>query len=93
MMIFWNYIKTKTRISDSIGDIKYVQVDGSECMAKTDEEKANVFCNHFSGVYVVENNDPFDTLQTNEKLSSMPDISFGYVDIVTRLKKLNINKS
>jgi len=44
-------------------------------------------------VYVVENNDPFDTLQTNEKLSSMPDISFDYGDIVTRLKKLNINKS
>jgi len=50
---FWNYIKTKTRISDSIGDRKYVQVDGSECLAKTDEEKANVFCNYFSSVYVV----------------------------------------
>jgi len=44
-------------------------------------------------VYVVENNDLFDTLQTNEKLSRMPDISFDYVDIVTRLKKLYINKS
>jgi len=44
-------------------------------------------------VYVVENNDPFDTLQTNEKLSSLPDISSDCVDIVTRLKKLNINKS
>jgi hypothetical protein len=90
---FWTYIKTKTRSSDSIGDIKYVQVDGSECLAKTDEEKANVFCNYFSSVYVVENNVPFDTLQTNETLSSMPDISFDCVDIASRSKKPNINKS
>jgi len=60
---FWNYIKTKTRSSDSIGDIKYAQVDGSECLAKTDEDKANVFCNYFSSVYVVENNAPIDTQQ------------------------------
>jgi len=44
-------------------------------------------------VYVVKNNAPFDTLQTNETLSSMPNLSFDSVDIATRLKKLNINKS
>jgi len=89
----WNYIKTKTRSSDSIGDTKYVQVDGSECLAKTYEEKTNVFCTYFSSVYVVENNAPFNTLQTIKTLSSMPNISFDCVDIATRLKKQNINKS
>jgi len=34
--IFWNLINTKTKNVDSFGDIKYVQVDGSECLAKTD---------------------------------------------------------
>jgi len=62
-------------------------------MAITDEKKANVFCNYFSSVYVVENNAPFDTLQSNETLFSMSGISFDCVDIATRLKKLNINKS
>jgi len=57
----WNNIKTKTRSSDSIGDKNYVQVDGLECLAKTDEEKTNVFCNYFLSVHVVENNAPFDT--------------------------------
>jgi len=44
-------------------------------------------------VYVVENNAPFDTLQTNETLSRMPYLSFDCVNIATRLKKLNINES
>jgi len=44
-------------------------------------------------VYVVENNAPFGTLQTNDTFSSMPNISFDCVDIATRLKKLIINKS
>ena len=48
----WNYIKTKN--VDSIGDIKYVLDNGLECLAKTDEEKANVFCNYFSSVFNVE---------------------------------------
>jgi len=90
---FWNYIKTKTRSSDSIEYIKYAQVEGSECLAKTDEEKANVFCDHFSIVYVAENNALYDTLQTNDTSSSMPNISFNCVDIATSLKKLNVNKS
>jgi len=36
----WNDIQTKTRSSDSIRDIKYIQDDGLECLAKTDEKKA-----------------------------------------------------
>jgi len=45
----------------------------------------------YSSVYAVENNAPFDTLQTDETLSSM--LSFDLVKIATRLKKLNVNKS
>jgi len=78
---------------DSIGNIKYVQVDGSESLAKTYEDKANVFCDYFSSVCVVENNAPFETPQTNETLSSMPNKSFQFVYVVTRLKILNVNKS
>jgi len=40
--IFWNYIKTKTKTSRSIGDIRYVKDDGSLSFAKTDKDKANI---------------------------------------------------
>jgi len=73
--------------------LDYVKVDGLECLAKTDEEQANVFCNYFSSEYVVEYSAPFDTLQTNENLSSMPNISFDCVDIVTRLKHTKCKKN
>jgi len=38
---------------DSTGKIKYVQVDVSECLAKTDEDKAIVFCGFFYRVYML----------------------------------------
>jgi hypothetical protein len=70
----------------SIGNIKYVQDDGSECLAKTDEEKAYVFCNYFSNVFNAENHSTFDSLPVKANLSSKPSKSFDCADIATRLK-------
>ena len=90
---FWNYIKTKTKNIDSIGDIKYVLDDGLERLAETDEEKANVLCDYFSSIFNVEKDSVFDTLPIIENLPSMPSINFGCADMAIRLKKLNVNKS
>jgi len=60
---FWNCINSKTKNVDSIGNIKYVQVDGP---AKADEPKANVFCDYFSSVYVVEKDASFGILPIEE---------------------------
>jgi len=49
----WYYKNTKTKNLDSIGNIRYVQAHGSQCLAKTDEDRANVFCDYFSSVYRV----------------------------------------
>ena len=68
-------------------------VDGSVCLAQTDEEKSNLFCNYFSSVFNVESDSSFDSLPIVENLPCMSSIIFYYDDIVTRLKKLNINKS
>jgi len=85
---------TTTKNGHTIGNIKCVQVDDSECLAKTDEDKANVFCNYFSVVYVVEKDATFDTLPIKDNLSSMPDTCFEGVDIATRfLKKMLINQT
>ena len=90
---FWNYIKTKTRSSNGIGDIRHVKDDGSISLAKTDEEKANIFCNYFSSVFNVEDDSSFDELPINDNVTSMSSINFDCVDIANRLKKLNVNKS
>lgn len=90
---FWNYIKNKTRASDSIGDIKYVKDDGSISLAKTDEDKANIFCKYFSSVFNIEGDSSFDTLPMYDNISDMSDINFDCDDIAKRLKKLNVNKS
>ena len=86
MLINWNYIESKTKYSSCIGEIKYVQEDGIECLAKTNEEKANAFCNYFSSVFNVESNVTFDKLPVFHNISSMPNISFDYADIVLKLK-------
>ena len=90
---FWNYIKSKTKNSSSIGDIKYKNINGEELLATTDEEKSKVFCDYFSSVFTIEN-DNFEPLQVkNEIKNVMTDISFNAVDIQLRLGNLNVNKS
>ena len=74
---------TKTKKKDSIGDhIKYVLDDGSECLAETDEEKANVFCDYFSSIFNVEKDSVFDTLPIIENLPSMPSIHFDFRNLL-----------
>ena len=51
---FWNYIKSKTKNSSSIGDIKYKNINGEELLATTDEENSKVFCDYFSSVFTIE---------------------------------------
>ena len=90
---FWNYIKTKTKITQSIGDIRYVGNDGSESYANTDNEKANIFCNYFSSVFNIEDDCAFERPPIRDNVTSMSEINFNCVDIACRLKKLNVNKS
>ena len=90
---FWNYIKSKTKNSSSIGDIKYKNINGEELLATTDEEKSKVFCDYFSSVFTIES-DNFEPLQDkNEIKNVMTDISFNAIDIQLRLGNLNVNKS
>jgi len=61
--------------------------------AKTDKDKANIFCNYFSSVFNIEGDSSFDKLPIYDNMSSMSSITFDCIDIAKRLKKLNVNKS
>ena len=51
---FWNYINSKTKSHNGIGDLLYSNENGEEVIISNDQDKANVLCNYFSSVF---NND------------------------------------
>jgi len=50
---FWTYIKNKTSLKTTIGDVK-TRVDDKEVILSNDEDKASAFCNYFSSVYTID---------------------------------------
>ena len=89
---FWNYVKSKTKSSSSIGDLKYKNTNGDECTAKTNIDKSDAFCNYFSSVFTRENDDDFEKLECKQA-NEMPDIVFTVENIKLKLQNLNVNKS
>ena len=90
---FWNYVKSKTKNTTCIGDIKYLNENNEQCIAKTNEEKSEAFCNYFSSVFTRESSDAFESLECKNEAEDMSDISFKIENIKMKLKHLNVNKS
>ena len=90
---FWNYVKSKTKNQSCIGDIKFKNENDEVSVAKTDEDKADAFCNYFSSVFTRENKDVIENLNLNVQDTFMSDIVFDVENIKTKLKNLNVNKS
>ena len=89
---FWNYVKSKTKSFSSIGDLKYKNKNGKECIAKTNVDKSDAFCNYFSSVFTRENDDNFEKLESKQ-INEMTDIVFNVENIKLKLQNLNVNKS
>ena len=90
---FWNYIKSKSKNSSCVGDMKYKNKNGDEYIAKSNEDKANAFCDYFSSVFTEEDDNSFENLSYKDNLNEMTDICFNVDDIKIKLKNLNVNKS
>ena len=90
---FWNYVKSKTKNTTCIGDIKYLNENNEQCIAKTNEEKSEAFCNYFSSVFTRESSDTFESLKCENESEDMADISFKIENIKMKLKHPNVNKS
>ena len=50
---FWAYIKNKSSLNTTIGDVK-THVDDKEVIMSNDEDKASAFCNYFSSVFTID---------------------------------------
>jgi len=60
--IFSQYINKRTASRSNVGDLKWVDSDGNENLAETDNDKAAALQQYFSSVYTVEPVGEFDIL-------------------------------
>ena len=90
---FWNFINSKTKTRNYIGDITYTDDDNTDVTASNDQDKANAFCRYFSSVFNKELGDDYVSVPTDNLCSCHDEITVDISDIVKRLSKLDINKS
>jgi hypothetical protein len=90
---FWKFIKSKTSITSTIGDIKISDGGHTNLIIKEDQEKAQAFADHFSNLYTIESNSNFSQLPSILPLNTMPEVIFTVADVHQQLVKLKINKS
>ena len=89
---FWNYISSKTKQHNSIGDLIDVNDKGLEVKTCSDADKAKILNDHFSNVF--NKNMTMDFLLMQDKCESdMKHIIIDTEDIVKRLGNLNVIKS
>ena len=48
---FWKYINSKTKGSNKIGNIKYLNKIGAKMIADTDYDKCNAFIHYFNSIF------------------------------------------
>jgi len=91
---FWKYINSKRKSNCDIGDLKYTDERGHEITVSNDRLKAEVLCKSFSSVFTSES--AFNSIDfniNNNNISNMEGLKLDPSDILTRLTKLNVNKS
>ncbi len=90
--MFWNYIKSKTTLHSSTGDLIHINNQGVEEKVCTVPKKAKIFKDHFSNVF--NKNMSMDSLPNQDKSEvDMNRIIIDTDDIKKRLNKLNVFKS
>ena len=96
---FWQYINSKKKQANSIGDIEVINSSGEKEVIANDLDKSNVFANYFVKVYTIEpDDDPVlvcdvSHIIDNVTSSCFNDIKFTVTIIKDKLLKLNVNKS
>ena len=90
---FWNYVNSRRKVRNPIGDLVYKDATGMELKADTDEKRAKALGNFFSSVFCNESADYFESLPDIYCNKPMDTIQISTDDITKRLANLNINKS
>jgi hypothetical protein len=89
---FWRYVKNKTALKSSIGDIKTV-ASNCEITITDDAEQASVFNKYFSSVFTSYENDGQQNTENISTYNIFPEIEFSLEAINKKLDKINTTKS
>ncbi|CAG2203942.1 unnamed protein product [Mytilus edulis] len=88
---FWKYVNSKRKSISGISEL-HTKVNGTEFIASTDSEKAEVLAEFFSSVFTLESDNPVDSgKRYRDNFSS--DELFNSKEVNKLLKDLNTSKS
>jgi len=88
---FWAYVKNKTVLKSSIGDLKTID-NGKQVTITDDMEKASAFCEYCSSVFTKA--EVFHEQHIYQAAAiTKPNIEFHEEKILKMLEKLNVSKS
>lgn len=88
--LFWKYVHSKTKVKNTIPDIK---IPGTNMKTTSDEEKAEVFNKYFKEVFTKEDEENIPDVPPKEVESILREIIITEDDVLKKLKSMNPNKS
>lgn len=89
---FWNYVRSKSNMVTSIGDIK-VKGNEQDIIITDDDAKAQTFCDYFSSVFTEELSTNIPTVLAKNCTFKNSSVIFSESVILDKLNKLNTTKS
>ena len=90
---FWNYVNSKFKSINKIGNLKYINEFGQEEITNDEKTKCNILNDLFASVYIKEDNNNFNKLCNIDNQISMDQLVITYEDILQKLSQINVNKS
>jgi len=89
---FWSYIRCKSNMATSIGDIK-VKLNDQYVLIEDDDKKAQTFCDYFSSVFTEESLTNIPNITAKSCIHKNTAVLFSESQILDKLNKLNCTKS
>jgi len=93
---FWAYIRNKTSLKTTVGDIK-ANINDKEIIISDDADKASAFCQYFSSVFAIDTDvstvEDYDSSHINASSKLLSELEFDEYEIIQALDKLNVYKS
>jgi len=88
---FWQFVKHRSKSGSNIGDLKWVDLDGTARITETDVNRAAALENYFSSVCTVEGEDDFErpALKCMEMKKLLLLLKMS-VRCLTKLKSINL---
>jgi hypothetical protein len=90
---FWNYVNTRLKNINHVGDLRIKSENGEERVISNDKEKADIFCDYFSSIFCMEGEEEFEIMSSKTEKVNTEEVKFEVADITSRLNALNVNKS